>query len=70
MSRRTGYLQTPTSLPEETAMFRIIPTCVPDGIWLISMTFPMFSQKGICLVTILLDLYLSRTCVICTISTV
>ena len=70
MIRRIDYLHTPTSLPGETGMFRIISTCVPGGIWLISMTFQMLSRKGICPVTIFIDVYLSRICVICTISTV
>ena len=62
MIRRINYLPTPTSLPGETGMFRIISTylfCVPGGIWLISMAFRMFSRKGICLVTIF-TVYLSR----------
>ena len=70
MIRRTDYLHTPTSVPGETVMFRIVSTCVPGGIKLISMTFQMFSRKGICLVTIFIDVYLSRIYVICTISTV
>ena len=49
-------------------MFRIISTCVPGGIWLISMAFEMFSRDGICLVTIFIDVYLSRICEICTTS--
>ena len=64
MIRMIDYLHTPTSLPGETGMFRIISTCVSGGIWLISMAFHMFSRKGICLVTIFIDVYLSRICVI------
>ena len=60
MIRRTGYLHTPTSLPGEASMFCIISTCVPGGIWLISMTFHTFSRKGLCLATTFIDVYLSR----------
>ena len=53
MILRIDYVHTPTSLPGETGMLRIISTCcVLGGIWLTSMTFKMFSRKGICLVTI------------------
>ena len=57
MIRRIDYLQTPTSLLGEAGMFRILLTCLPGGIWLISKTFQMFSRKGISLGTIFIDVY-------------
>ena len=69
MVLRIGFLHTPTinSLPGETGM----PTCcVPDGTWLISKTLQKFSRKEIFLVTIFIDVYMSRIGVICTIFTV
>ena len=65
------HLHTPTcSLPREPGMFRIFSTCMPGGIWLISMTCKVKPEGDICLITIFLDVYLSRLCLSCTISTV
>ena len=63
-------LDTPTcSVSGETGVFRIISTCMPGGIWSISITYmQMFSRKGISLITFFIDVYLTR--VSCTIRAV
>ena len=43
----TLQLTTEVCLERQLCLFRIISTLVPGGIWLISMTFQMFSRKGI-----------------------
>ena len=46
MIQRINYLPTPTSLPGETGLFRIISTFVSDGIWLISRACKCLAARG------------------------
>ena len=47
MIRRIDYLHTPTSLPRETGMLRLVSTCVPGGIWLMSMACKCLAGRGL-----------------------
>ena len=69
MIRKIDCLHTPTSLPGERNVPYHFHLCAR---WDLANFngMQMFSQKGICLVAIFINVYRSRICVICTISTV